>query len=142
MTLAAIRDQIANRLADVIGARSKYPALPEGLPEPVPAVVTNWQTKPVRARYGTAPAMRNREHTITAVCVLSQRAMLHEEDAVGTRMAEAILEAFEDDGRLDGLASSCDVQLVEPFVLELGSVQNIVAYYCLRVMVIVKETSA
>jgi hypothetical protein len=141
MTLAAIRDQIANRLADVIGARSKYPALPEGLPEPVPAVITNWQTRPVRARYGVAPAMRNREHTITAVCILTQRAMLHDEDAAGTRMAEAILESFEDNGRLDGWATSCDLQMIEPFVLELGSVQNIVAYYALRCVFIVKETS-
>jgi hypothetical protein len=142
MTLAAVRDQLVNRLADVIGARSKYPALPEGLPEPVPSVVTNWQTRPVRARYGTAPAMRNREHTLTAICIITQRTMLHVEDEIGTRMAEAIMESFEDDGRLDGLASACDLQSIEPFVLELGSAQNIVAYYCLRCVFIVKETSA
>lgn len=142
MTLAAIRDQIANRLADVIGARAKLSALPESLPMVVPAIVTNWQTKPVRARYGTAPSMRNREHTITAICVISQRAALEDEDATGTRMAEAILESFEDNGRLDGLASQCDVQMVEPFVLEMGSAQNMVAYYCLRSIFIVKETTA
>lgn len=140
MTLANIRDQIVNRLADVIGARAKFYASPEGLPEPVPCVITSWKTQPVRERYGIAPAMKNRLHTITSICVLSQRTHLPDEDAAGTRIAEQIAEAFEDDGRLNGLASSCDVQLIEPITLEYGSATTLIAYYALRVTFAVKET--
>lgn len=140
MSLAEIREQLANRLADVAGARAKYYALPESPPAPLPAIITTWSTRPVRERFGTAPAgMRNREHTLNTVVVLSVRTTLPAEDTAGMAMAEKIMDSFEDNGRLDETASRCDLTQVEPFVLQYGEAQQGQAYYALRCNFTIRE---
>lgn len=141
MTLAAIREQLINRLADVSGAVEKYPSLPDSPPARLPAVVVTWSTKPVRTRYGNAPTgARHREHTFTGIVLLNQRGVLSVEDAAGIAMTEKILDSFEDNGRLDETASRCEITNVEPFVLDYGAPAG-VAYYALRCLFTVIETT-
>ena len=76
--------------------------------------------------------------------ILSPRRMLPDEDAAGMELAEKIMENFEDDGRLNEHASatSCDLTLVEPFIVQYGDAQQGAAYYALRCLFTVRETTA
>lgn len=141
MSLAAIRDQLTNRVADISAARAKHVALPESPPALLPAVVTTWTTRPVRERYGNAPAMQNREHVFTCYVLIAQRRNQPDEDAAGVALAEKLLGGFEDNGRLDDTASRCDLTQVEPFVLQYGEGNQGAAFYGLKCAFTVRETN-
>lgn len=143
MTLADIRNQIANRLADASGAVAKYTAIPEEPPQRLPCVITKWRTEPFIQRYGIfTDGATARRHTIEAWCVLSVRRDMPAEDASGMLLTDAIINEFDDDGTLNGLASGCVLQLVEPFIISYGDVQQGQAFYSLHSVFSVEETTA
>jgi hypothetical protein len=142
MTLATIREQVSVRLADAVGAVARYPILPEEPPQRLPAVVTKWTTAPVRVRYGSVPTgARHRQHNIDATVIIAQRRMMPDEDAAAMTLAEAVMDSFEDDGRLDEEASRCSLDKVEPFTLQYGEAQQSLTYFCLRCTFTVLETT-
>lgn len=133
MTLASIREQISVRMADAVGAVSRYPVLPEEPPQRLPAVVTKWMSEPLRERYGSVPTgARHRRHTIEGIVIIAQRRMLPDEDAAGMVLAEAVMDSFEDNGRLNDEASRCSLDKVEPFVLSYDAGQQSMSFACLR----------
>ena len=109
MSITSCYDALRDVIADGVGAKSKYSAIPNTPPQRLPAVIVLWtNTEPASQVFSSVvggKSVRNamrRTHSFDVVVVIGASGMIKDEDTAGRATAQSLLNAIDDDIELGG----------------------------------------
>lgn len=125
MSITSCYDALRDVIAEGVGAKSKYSAIPNAPPQRLPAVIVLWtNTEPASQVFSSVvggKSVRNamrRTHSFDVVVVIGASGMIKDEDTAGRATAQSLLNAIDDDVELGGACVYSQVENISQSLSE------------------------